>query len=177
MTFFFTRIFSLILRGNTHISKNFLGILLLGATLSTKMFYEYGPDLNGEKYHAEYLYWYVLGNVLGTKGCHIVWWKWKWSNFRGLNLKTPWKSKWKNDAAGLSILLTFHCSNLKWYSFICMAPACLYACLTASGHAPKETKYGVLGYFLPDLDQGITELLDSLRCNLKHNFPEVFYWI
>ncbi len=113
--------------------------------------------------------------MLGTKRCHIVWWKWKWSNFRGLNSKTPWKSKWKNDAAGLSILLTFHCSNLKWYSFICMAPACLYACLTASGHAPKETKYGVLGYFLPDLDQGITELLDSLRCNLKHNFPEVFY--
>ncbi len=25
---------------------------------------------------------------------------------------------------------------------------------------------GVLGYFLPDLEQGITELLDSLRCNL-----------
>ncbi len=34
---------SLILRGNTHISKNFLRILLLGATLSTKIFHEYGP--------------------------------------------------------------------------------------------------------------------------------------
>ncbi|KAI9542463.1 hypothetical protein NQZ68_019145 [Dissostichus eleginoides] len=34
-----------------------------------------------------------------------------------------------------------------------------------------------------DLDQGITELLDSLRCNLvasdgkQYNVPEVFYWI
>ncbi len=46
-----------------------------------------------------------------------------------------------------------------------------------------ETTDGVLGYFLPDLDQGITELLESLRCNLtvsdgpKHNVPVVFYWI
>ncbi len=31
------------LRGNTHISKNLLRILLLGATLSTKIFHEYGP--------------------------------------------------------------------------------------------------------------------------------------
>ncbi|XP_051814769.1 uncharacterized protein LOC127537085 [Acanthochromis polyacanthus] len=42
---------------------------------------------------------------------------------------------------------------------------------------------GVLGYLLPELDQGITELLDSLRSNLvvsdgtKHNVPKVFYWI
>ncbi len=47
----------------------------------------------------------------------------------------------------------------------------------------NEMTDSVLGYFLPDLDQGITELLDSLRCNLvasdgpKHNVPEVFYWI
>ncbi len=33
------------LRENTHISKNFLRILLLGATLSTKIFHEYGPRL------------------------------------------------------------------------------------------------------------------------------------
>ncbi len=52
-----------------------------------------------------------------------------------------------------------------------------------SRHALNETADGVLGYFLTDLDQGITELLDSLRCNLavsdgpKHNVPEVFYWI
>ncbi len=63
-------------------------------------------------------------------------------------------------------------------------PMCLYdACLTTSGHAPNETTGGFLGYFLPDLDLGITELLNSLRCNLavsdgpKHNFPEVFYCI
>ncbi|KAI4886056.1 hypothetical protein NFI96_004966 [Prochilodus magdalenae] len=37
--------------------------------------------------------------------------------------------------------------------------------------------------FLSDLDQGIAELLGSLKCNLvasdgpKHNVPEVFYWI
>ncbi len=36
-------IFSLILRGNTHISETFLRMLLLGATLSTKIFHEYGP--------------------------------------------------------------------------------------------------------------------------------------
>lgn len=40
---------------------------------------------------------------------------------------------------------------------------------------------GVLGYFLPDLDHGITELLNRLRCNLvasdgpKHNVLGVFY--
>ena len=62
-----------------------------------------------------------------------------------------------------------------------MASTCLYACLTTSGHAPNETTDGVLGDLLPDLDQGITELLDSLKCNLaasdgpKHNVPEVFY--
>ncbi|TWW77579.1 hypothetical protein D4764_12G0009690 [Takifugu flavidus] len=47
-----------------------------------------------------------------------------------------------------------------------------------SGHAPNETTNGVLGDLLPDLDQGIIELLDSLRINLvaldgpKHNVPE-----
>lgn len=29
--------------------------------------------LNGEEYHAGYLFWYGLGNLLGTKECHIVW--------------------------------------------------------------------------------------------------------
>ncbi|KAI9547159.1 hypothetical protein NQZ68_019980 [Dissostichus eleginoides] len=32
--------------------------------------------------------------------------------------------------------------------------------------ANAQTTDGVIGYHLPDLDQGITELLDSLRCNL-----------
>ncbi|TWW64310.1 hypothetical protein D4764_03G0013180 [Takifugu flavidus] len=46
------------------------------------------------------------------------------------------------------------------------------------GHAPNETTNSVLGDLLPDLDQGITELLDNLRINLvapdgpKHNVPE-----
>lgn len=59
----------------------------------------------------------------------------------------------------------------------------LCACVTTPGHATNEMTDCVLGYFLPDLDQGITELLDSLRCNLaaldgpKHNVPEVFNWI
>ncbi|TWW71665.1 hypothetical protein D4764_16G0001620 [Takifugu flavidus] len=43
---------------------------------------------------------------------------------------------------------------------------------------PNETTNGVLGDLLPDLDQGITELLDSLRITLaaldgpKHNVLE-----
>lgn len=46
----------------------------------------------------------------------------------------------------------------------------------------NETADGVLGD-LPDVDQGITEVIDSLRCNLatldgpKHNVPKMFYWI
>lgn len=39
---------------------------------------------------------------------------------------------------------------------------------------------GVLGDLLIDLDQGITELLDSVRCNadgLKLKIPEVCYLI
>lgn len=34
------------------------------------------------------------------------------------------------------------------------------------GHAPYETKDGVLGYPLLDLDLGLVELQDSLRWNL-----------
>lgn len=33
-----------------------------------------------------------------------------------------------------------------------MAPTCLYAFLTSSGHVPDETADGVLGDLLPDLD-------------------------
>ena len=43
-----------------------------------------------------------------------------------------------------------------------MAISCLYALLTTSGHAPEESAVGVLGDLLLDLDQGISELLDSL---------------
>lgn len=38
-------------------------------------------------------------------------------------------------------------------------------CLTTSGHTPNEMIVCVLD-LLPDLDQDITELLESLRCNL-----------
>ena len=57
-------------------------------------------DLNVKKYYVGYLYWYGQFNVLGTKGCHIFWWKYKFSAYRGLNcIDTP-KIKWKNYVAG-----------------------------------------------------------------------------
>lgn len=43
-----------------------------------------------------------------------------------------------------------------------MAPTCLNALLKMSGHAPDESAAVVLWNLLPDLDQGISELLDSL---------------
>lgn len=44
---------------------------------------------------------------------------------------------------------------------------CLYACLTVSGCAPNK-----MMNLLPDLDQGITALLESLD-GPKHNVPEI----
>ncbi len=64
-----------------------------------------------------------------------------------------------------------------------MVPQWLYALLTTSRHAPDEMADGVLGDLLPDLYQGISELLDSLWCYLAaldaliHNLPEVLNWI
>ncbi len=64
-----------------------------------------------------------------------------------------------------------------------MAPTCLYALPTTSRHAPDEIMDGTLGDLLPDLDQGISELLDNLWCYLVavdapiHNIPEVSNWI
>ena len=56
-----------------------------------------------------------------------------------------------------------------------------HACMQSmSEHAPDETADGVLGDLLPDLDQGISELLDSLWRyfaevdTLIHNVPESF---
>lgn len=46
---------------------------------------------------------------------------------------------------------------------VCIAPMRLYACLTISGCAPNEKLDDVLGYLLPDLDQGITKLLERLN--------------
>lgn len=38
---------------------------------------------------------------------------------------------------------------------------------------------GVLGDLLPDMDQGITELLESMRCNLavSDGLKRIAYWI
>lgn len=47
-----------------------------------------------------------------------------------------------------------------------MAYACFYACLITSGHAPKSVdRWCWMGTLLPDLEQGIIKLLDSLRCD------------
>ncbi len=64
-----------------------------------------------------------------------------------------------------------------------MAPMCLYALRTTSRRDPDELVDGVLEDLLPDLDQDISELLDSLWCYLAaldaliHNAPEVLNWI
>ncbi|MEQ2279838.1 hypothetical protein AMECASPLE_013349 [Ameca splendens] len=73
----------------------------------------------------------------------------------------------------LQRLLSCMCQNVRpqW-----MAPT------TTSKHAPYELD-GVLTHLLPHLDRSITELLNSLRCNLgmsdgpKHDVTEIFYWI
>ncbi len=107
----------------------------------------------------------------------------KMINLQRAEFKDTPEIKVKQLCSRLVHYLKFHCSNSEWYSVVSMAPTCLYVCLTTSGHAPNETMDSVLEYLLPDLDQGTTEHLDSLRCNLaasdrpKHNVPEVFYWI
>ena len=64
-----------------------------------------------------------------------------------------------------------------------VASTCLYALSTTSGHAPDESTDGLLGDVLPDLYQGISQLLDSLWCDLaaadgtRHDVPEVLDWI
>lgn len=69
--------------------------------------------------------------------------------------------KCKNDLSVSFILPKFNCSNLKWHSVVCLAPKCLYVCLTM--YALDELMAGVLGDLLLDLEQGITQLLGSLR--------------
>lgn len=57
------------------------------------------------------------------------------------------------------------------YSVICMASTSADDC---NGDALNDRMNGVQG-----LDQGIPELLDSLKCSLdelKQNVPEMFYW-
>ena len=66
---------------------------------------------------------------------------------------------------------------------MCVASTCLYALPTTSGHAPDDTTDGLLRDLLPDLDQGIGQLLDSLWCDIaladgtRHDVPEVLDWI
>lgn len=66
------------------------------------------------------------------------------------------------------------CKLNYWNSVVCMAQKRLQSCPTMDG---------VLGDLLTDLDQGISELLDSVRCNLtasdglKLKIPEVCYLI
>ncbi|KAI4902036.1 hypothetical protein NFI96_009943 [Prochilodus magdalenae] len=57
-------------------------------------------------------------------------------------------------------------------------------CIRKATSIVDDHTHSSLSYRLEkDLDQGITELLDSLKCNLvasdgpKHNVPEEFYWI
>ncbi len=99
-------------------------------------------------------------------------------NLQRAEFKDTPKIKVKKRCSRLVHFAEISLQQLKMVLSSCMAPTCLYACLTMSGHAPNETTDGVLGYFLTDLDQGITELLDSLKCNLvasdgpKHNVPD-----
>ncbi|KAI4903310.1 hypothetical protein NFI96_031847 [Prochilodus magdalenae] len=74
--------------------------------------------------------------------------------------------------------------NFDWR--VCGVHGTVYGKATLNGtqqfvwppHAPNEMTDGVLGDLLPDLDQGITELLDTLKCNLvtsdgpEHKVPE-----
>lgn len=60
-----------------------------------------------------------------------------------------------------------------------MAPTCLYAFLTSSGHVPDETADGVLGIFSQTWIKGMNEHFDSLWSSLGawHALvPEVFNW-
>lgn len=64
-----------------------------------------------------------------------------------------------------------------------MASTCLYALLTTSRPAPDKMADVVLGIVLVDLDQGISETLDSLWCYLAASdapidiVPKVLNWI
>lgn len=49
----------------------------------------------------------------------------------------------------------------------CMTYTYLFALCDLSGHTPDESMDARLGVLLPDLDQGISWLQDSLWCNMK----------
>ena len=136
-------------------------------------------DLNEGKNNLEYLYRIWESDVWVTKGCHNIWWKWKLPPCRGVKPKTP-----KNESEKVMQQTGPFCQNVivstqnDPQEFVWPPRACIHA----SQHH-KETTGGVLEDLLPDLDQDITELLDSLRRHLeaqdglKHNVLEMFYWV
>lgn len=79
--------------------------------------------------------------------------------------RVVFKDTWKSEMEKMTWQPKFHCSNSKWYSVVCMAPTCLYACLITLGHDPYDMTRGVKDCLLPDPDQSFTELLKILRGN------------
>lgn len=61
--------------------------------------------------------------------------------------------------------------NSKWYSAIWPPHSCSIS--DTLGHDPNKTMHGVLGDLVPDVDQGITKLPSSLRCNLMDELEDV----
>lgn len=160
-------------------------MVYLGCPLGRFGFAPSGPvrfRYEWEKSHPGCWYWCGVCNVLEIKECHLVWSK--LSNYRMLTLKNilknqSLKKKWYGRLVHFDeISVQQHKSVLSRR----MPNTCFYMFLTMSEHAPNDMMYGVLGD-LSDLNQGITELLDRLRCNmvasdgLKHNVPQVFSWI
>lgn len=92
---------------------------------------------------------------------HHLMWKWQMINLWRAKFKYTINNQsdkkydfWENELHQPEMVL----SSLSLY-----APHMLYACLTVSGHVPDETTDGILGDLLPELDQGISELLGILR--------------
>lgn len=92
---------------------------------------------------------------------HHLMWKWQMINLWRAKFKYTINNQsdkkydfWENELHQPEMAL----SSLSLY-----APHMLYACLTVSGHVPDETTDGILGDLLPELDQGISELLGILR--------------
>ena len=61
--------------GVNGLSRESPAALFIHCSKQLKEHFENTSDLNVKKYYVGYLYWYGQFNVLGTKGCHIFWWK------------------------------------------------------------------------------------------------------
>lgn len=120
----------------------------------------------GKYTHAGYLYWYGPGDVLGMKGWHSIWW-WNKNDWpaKGWIQRSLKKGEKLCSRLIQKALLRFHCSSL-------YGPHVL-TCLTTSGHAPNGRTDGVPVESLLDLDQVITELLDSTKCWCQINWNRV----